>query len=267
MPPPPKGCIFCGKSPTTKEHVIPRWAGKLLARTKPLPSQPGRVVVGVFERWSEGAKEDVKQKWRMNDALEITAKCVCAACNHGWMSDVENAAKAIVSAMMDDQRTMLNTAAQEKVAKWLGLRAIIGQYALPPGQAYREWAQAFAFEGCPPTSWQVRIGRYQGARPAFSHNTSLNRSIMHPLVPFVVKSPGFLFTVQLGHFVGQVLGVRQQNWVVPSQRCFIQIWPHPLLRASAPNVTQIVSVDWPPESWLDDSDLKKCARDPAEPKR
>jgi hypothetical protein len=215
--------------------------------------------VGVFERWSEGAKEDVRQKWRMNDALEITAKCVCTECNHGWMSNIESAAQPIVTAMMEDQRTMLDTAAQEEVAKWLGLRAIIGQYALPPGEASREWAQAFALEGCPPTSWQIRIARYQGTLPVFLGNVPLDTTITHPLVHFAFKSPGFLFTAQLGHFVGQVLASRQQAWIVPARR-FIQIWPHPLLRANSPDPAGIASVTWLPEGGLDDSDLKKCAR-------
>jgi len=266
MPPPRRRCIFCGKSPTTSEHLVPLWASGVLKRTKPPPSQPGKVVVGVHRRWSEGAEEEVNQEWRRKDAPRFTVKCICAECNQGWMSNIESAAQPIVTAMMEDQRIILNTGDQEKVAKWLGLRAIVAQYGLPPGHTSLEWTHAFAIERRPPISWQIRIARYQGTSPMFLANTGLNTTIIHRLVPFSMKRPGFLFTAQLGHFVGQVLGSRQQAWIVPARR-FIQIWPHPLLRANSPDPAHIASVTWPPESGLDDSDLKKCARDPAEPKK
>lgn len=265
--PPQQGCIFCGKAPTTLEHLIPHWAEEVLARTKPPPSQPGKVVVALYKRWSEGAEVDVDQEWLTKNARGLTAKCVCAGCNQGWMSNIESAAQPIVTPMIEDQGVTLDTADQEKVAKWLGLKAIVAQRVLPPRRPVLEWAHAFAIERRPPISWQIRIARYQGTRPMFFGNTGLNTTIIHKLVPFPMKRPGLLFTAQLGHFVGQVLGIRQQGWIVPAQRCFIQIWPHPLLRPNSPDVAHIVSVQWPPETWLDESDLKKCAHDPAEPKK
>jgi hypothetical protein len=267
MPPPPKGCIFCGKSPTTSEDLVPLWASKILMRTKPPPSQPGKIVKGRHRRWSEGAQKDVNQEWDRKDTPRFTVKCVCGECNNGWMSEIENAAKPIMTAMMEDQRIILDTGDQEKVAKWLGLKAIIAQYGLPQGQISPEWTHAFAIEKCPPTSWQIRIAHYQGTRPVFWVTTPLDTIIIHSLVPFAMKRPGFLFVAQLGHFVGQVQGIRQQTWIVPTQRHFIQIWPHPLLRASSPDRAQIVSVTWPPEAGLDDSDLEKCARHAGEPKK
>jgi hypothetical protein len=265
-PPARRCCIFCGKSPTTAEHIVPRWAADLIARTKPPPSGPDKVVRAVYRRWSEGANKDVDQQWLTGDAPQITVKCVCAECNHGWMSMIEASAQPIVAAMIEDQRITLDTGEQEKVAKWLGLKAIVAQYGLPQGQISPEWTHAFAIEKCPPTSWQIRIARYQGAVPMFWTTTPLDTTVIHQLVPFPMKRPGFLFIAQLGHFVGQVLGMRQQAWLVPV-RCFIEIWPHPLLRANSPDPAHIASVTWPPEVGLDESDLKKCAHDPAEPKK
>jgi len=260
------GCIFCGNTPTTAEHLIPVWAGDVLARTKPPPSGPDKVIRAHHKRWSEGAEEDVRQEWfRKKDAPEFVVKCVCAECNGGWMSDIESAAQPILTPMIEDQRVTLDTGDQEKVAKWLGLKAIVAQHALPPGQTVPEWTNAFAIERSPPTSWQIRIARYQGTDPMFLGNTGLDTTVIHTLVPFTMKRPGFLFTAQLGHFVGQVLGMRQQAWIMPVRR-FVQVWPHPLLRTSSPAVAHIVSVTWPPECGLDDSDLKKCAHDPVEPK-
>jgi hypothetical protein len=267
IPPPPKGCIFCGNCPTSSEHLVPRWAIAVFKLTKPPPSQPDKAVWAVHKQWSEGAKVDVLREWRRKDAPKFTVKCVCEQCNQGWMSNIESDAQPIVAGMMQGQRTILDTDDQRKIAKWLGLKAIISQYGLPPGCTSLEWTRAFAIERSPPISWHIRIGRYEGTLPMFWANTPFDTTIIHPLVPFPVKLPGFLFTAQLGHFVGQVMGIQQRGWAAPHQGCFIQIWPHPLLRTSSPSRTQMASAEWPPEIWLDDSDLKKCGRDPTEPKK
>lgn len=262
-----RGCIFCGKAKVSREHIIPVWAAEVLAKTKPPPSRPDKVVVGAHRRWSEGAEVDVSQEWFARHGVNFIVKCVCKECNEGWMSDIESAAKPIVTAMIEDQRVMLDTQDQEKVANWLGLKAVVAQQSLPPAQGFLEWADAFASEKHPPTSWQIRIARYQGTVPMLFANTPTNTTVIHPLVPFAIKRRGFLFTTQLGHFVGQVLGIWQRGPPVAANRRFIQIWPHPLLRGDNPSVAQVKSVDWPPEGGLDDSDLKKCAHDPAEPKK
>lgn len=237
-----------------------------MARAKPSPSHPGNVVVARHRRWSEGAEEDLDQEWFTKDAPKFTVKCVCRECNGGWMSAIEDAANPIVTAMIEGERVALDTQDQEEVANWLGLKAIIAQQSLPPAQGFLEWANAFAIERGPPRSWQIRIAHYQGTLPMFLGNVPLNTTVIHRLVRFAMKRPGFLFTIQLGHFVGQVVGMRQQTWIAPTQGRLIQIWPHPLLRANSPSVAEIVSVTWPPEAGLDDCDLKKCAHNPAEPK-
>jgi hypothetical protein len=259
------GCIFCGNTPTTREHLVPAWAGKVLLQTKPPPSAPGKIVRARHRRWSKGAAGDRDQNWITKDTPEFVAKCVCEQCNGGWMSTIEDAARPILTAMIEDQRITLDIEDQEKVATWLGLKAIVAQHTLPQGQIAFEWTNAFAIEKRAPTSWQIRIARYQGTVPLFLGSTGLDTTLIHALLPFAIKRPGFLFIAQLGHFVGQVLGMQQQAWLMPP-RHFIQVWPHPLLRANSPTVVDIVSVTWPPEGGLDDSDLKKCARDPSEPK-
>jgi len=266
IPPRRQGCIFCTKAKVSREHIVPVWAAEVLAKAKPPPSRPGVRVVARHRRWSEGAEADVSQDWFAKRA-DFIVKCVCKECNGGWMSAIEDAAKPIVTMMIEDQRVVLDTEDQEKVAIWLGLKAIVAQQSLPPAQGFLEWANAFASDRRPPTSWRIQIARYQGTVPMFFGNTGLDTTIIHELAPFPMKRPGFLFTAQLGHFVGQVQGMRQQTWIVPTQRRFIQIWPHPLLRANAPDIAHIASVTWPPEGGLDDSDLKKCASAPAEPKK
>lgn len=261
-----QGCIFCGNSPTTKEHLVSSWVADLLAGMKPPPSAPDKTVVALHQRWSEGAEEEISQEWFTKNAPEFTVKCVCGTCNHGWMSKIESAAAPIMTQMIGGQAVTLDTKEQEKVSMWMGLKAIVAQHSLPPAQIVLEWTEAFAAERRPPRSWQIRIGYYEGERPLLFANTGLDATLVHSLSPVTTKQPGFLFTVQIGHLVGQVIGIRQQARFLRVQRRFIRIWPHPLLRADPPDVSHIASHSWPPERGLNDSDLTKCTKDPAEPK-
>jgi hypothetical protein len=259
-------CIFCGKSPTSSEHIVPAWAGEILTRTQPPPSRPDRIVVGRHKRWSEGNNPDVQQEWLNKEGPSFTVKCVCDGCNNGWMSDIEGSAKPILTPMIEDQATTLSNADQESIAKWLGLKAICAQYSLPSPGADSVWATALAVDRRPPTGWQMRVGHYTGTHPVWMANTGIDFTVVHSLSPFTIHRPGFLFSVSLGHFVGQVVGVTQQTPIATNEMYFLQIWPHPLLRMDSPAMTHIASQAWPPERGLGDSDLKKCARDPAEPR-
>ena len=259
-------CIFCGDSRMSLEHIIPKWAGEVLLRTKPPPSRPDMRVVALHTRGSTDKDAGYDREWYTKDAPNFQVRCVCEDCNNGWMSDIEEAAQPIVTAMIEDQTLTLDTENQAFVSKWLGLKAIVSQYSLPAPTIVREWTEAFARERSPPTVWQIRIGRYTGTNTMHMANTALDTTVISTLSPIAMKKPGFLFTVQVGYFVGQVLGIRQHTLVPINRRRFIQIWPHPLLRSYSPAGDGIASQSWPPERGLDDSDLTKCVKDPAEPK-
>ena len=113
------GCIFCGGSPTTKEHIFPKWASEVLKedpRGLHLPFGLSLVRDGVERTW-EGAKE-----------INYTANCVCRNCNEGWMNEVEERARAFVAQMIRGDRVWLSRPAQKKVAAWCALRSIMARY-------------------------------------------------------------------------------------------------------------------------------------------
>jgi hypothetical protein len=150
-------------------------------RTKPPPSQPGKVVMALHERFSQGAEPEVAQKWLSKDMPTFTVRCVCTDCNAGWMSEIESAAQPILTPMIEGNAVSLTISDQEILAKWLGLKGICAQHALPPGRPRPEWARAYALNKCPPTHWQIRIGKYTGERAAFAGNTGLNATVVHRL--------------------------------------------------------------------------------------
>lgn len=182
------------------------------------------------------------------------------------MSDIEVTAKPFLAPMILDEPIILDIDAQRCIAKWLGLKAIVEHYARSAPPPSERWYEQFYKGKEPPTGWQIRIGHYTGTRQVFWGAADLDTTNVHPLSPFTVKQRGFIFTVSVGHFIGQVIGMNTQAVLTTNRRYFVQIWPHPLLRFGGPVRTLDPSEFWPPEGGLDDTELKKCSRDPAEPK-
>ena len=71
-------CVFCGGTPVTLEHVWPRWVAAILADGGPVQVERG--------------VDDEPATWQQV-SLEVTIRRVCAICNNGWLSELEQAAK------------------------------------------------------------------------------------------------------------------------------------------------------------------------------
>jgi hypothetical protein len=226
---------------------------------------PENVVVGKHTRWSEGNSNDFVHEWTNPNKIAVTTKCVCALCNSGWMSKIESEAIPFLRPMIEDQVVTLDNAAQERIATWLSLKACVSQYAVTPGQVEKRWADDFGRNRLPPTTWQIRIGRYSGQQAMTLGNTGVDFHGKHALVQSSVSQHGFLFTISLRSFVGQVIGIGTRCDIPFRRESFVQIWPHPLLRATAPNLSGLVAEAWPPKLVLSEADLHQCSRDPLKP--
>ena len=92
MDQPPKKCIFCGKGPTTKEDVWPTWLSKYIPRSL----QKYTAAISII---NESGEIVSTRKQIDGDPRSRRAKCVCAKCNNGWMSDLQNKRKSTVLAL------------------------------------------------------------------------------------------------------------------------------------------------------------------------
>lgn len=112
LPRPPNGaghntmrsCIFCDDAASTKEDAWPLWLMRLLGETP-----PGRMDAerGRDEKWS----------WPLaKSALKV--KFVCARCNNGWMSRLENRVKPIICALLSEDTITLDSGDQTTLAVW-----------------------------------------------------------------------------------------------------------------------------------------------------
>jgi hypothetical protein len=103
-------CIFCGDSGTlTTEHVLPRWLFKALV--------PPTADARTYSVWKDRRVQAMK-------GFDLRYRGVCAACNHGWMHDLELAFRSVMlpaltgTAILPGQELTLDQPAQVVAATW-----------------------------------------------------------------------------------------------------------------------------------------------------
>jgi hypothetical protein len=180
------------------------------------------------------------------------------------MSNLESAAMPALTAMIEGRSVILNTGDQEAIAAWLSLKSVIVQFSRSDVAPNHEWVRAFySSDGRPPPDWSVRIAQHKGRTMAQWTEKRFDFTFTHSLSPVPFTKAGFLTTLTLASFVGQVISVRHE--AVPLNPYFIPIWPHPGIRGEPAEVGLGYSKRWPPERWLDESKLTKSGEDMSEP--
>lgn len=99
-------CIFCDNRAGSREHLWPQW---IFARRD----------FGAFRLQRANGPEVV-----LNDT-GLTVKTVCAACNTGWMSKLEEEIKPVLAPMFDDTSITLNKVQQRLLAVWITKMAFL----------------------------------------------------------------------------------------------------------------------------------------------
>lgn len=112
-------CLFCEGRATTREHVLPRWAGSALAAGEP---EAIRQLITV------GTGRPI-ERVRTGLLFSGTAKVVCATCNNGWMSRLETSARAVLTPMIQGEGILLDWNAQRTLAAWALKTASVADHA------------------------------------------------------------------------------------------------------------------------------------------
>lgn len=106
-----QACLFCGcalKGKRTTEHVFPDW---LLKARRLSQHEIERVVIG------RDGKEKTRRKAHVLDKIRLGP--VCGDCNSGWMSDLEDKAKKVLTPLFDVKSIpKLKPAKREVLALW-----------------------------------------------------------------------------------------------------------------------------------------------------
>ena len=123
--PPKRVCFFCDETKLTREHLWPNW------------------IVRLFEEhtsWTAGSaliESGQSREW-LQSTMESKSKCVCKACNEGWMSNLEQSVKPILAPLIvgSENAKRLSGEEQRILASWVILRSMIWESQAPEKSRY-----------------------------------------------------------------------------------------------------------------------------------
>jgi hypothetical protein len=140
-------CIFCGaKPPLSHEHVFGEWLRKL-----------DHTGEGVHELIPGDGGEPIVQRGRGIFTRKL--KIVCGACNHGWMSEIEKAAKPLLMQMFNSQSQIsLSAHDQLALARWAFKTAVVARYVADKSTFPAAHRREFYTTNDPPQHAQIWIG-------------------------------------------------------------------------------------------------------------
>lgn len=101
-------CVFCGSNAKlTREHVFARWLRDYFPR------------IGESEYLRRQVDFDADQVHaRPGRSFDMVVRDYCAACNNGWMSDLEVAVEPILGPMLNGEERILTAPEQHTLATW-----------------------------------------------------------------------------------------------------------------------------------------------------
>jgi hypothetical protein len=230
-------CAFCGTSgKLTGEHVLGDWLSRIGLDLSPVPHAAG---------WLNRMGRDLGT----SSPYRRTVRDVCASCNNGWMSRLEDVAQRVLTPFILGEPGRLEIADQAAIAAWVQKTALVAMlvspeedrakgYGFPPSEYTELYALRDELQSLQAS--QFWIGRYDGVR---------DWSVRGP--PLVITMKGlpdpdlpqaYSMTVILGKLVAH--GVR---FTVPALQVPVTtrqelplFWP-----SSGP-------VDWPAGTIVDD---------------
>jgi hypothetical protein len=112
----PKACVFCGGVPLSPEHLMGNWMNRNPATAMPGPQTH---FIGAIPGLMET---------RVSDQYDQTAECVCGACNHGWMSNMEKVVAPFLTTVSTETVPQFPERSHLVVALWAVTRAMVKQY-------------------------------------------------------------------------------------------------------------------------------------------
>ena len=153
-------CIFCGEDrPLTKEHMVPNWYRREFAWRRPKS-------VHVIEGFREGSGV-YAGKGRIGHAGDIHdrgIRCVCAECNNGWMSGLQEQAMPFLREMIVAGDTRVPAAAAPIIMRWLCMATCVWETADPPTAVLTATQRREIMAGAIPAGWFGCVGRTHDLR-------------------------------------------------------------------------------------------------------
>jgi hypothetical protein len=183
-----------------------------------------------------------ERTWESKKIYTMTANCVCAKCNNGWMSAVEGRTKRFIEPMIEGTVVELDTEAQAAIATWACLRTVIGYYAHKTYKPHpSDWLEHIYKYQTPPDNWFIWTTAYDGNTPARFESSEIGLAPATPGNPERTEyDHGVVTSILIGYLALKVFGFRYGRTSEPGADAALRIWP------SSPLI-----YIWPPPAYLE----------------
>jgi hypothetical protein len=231
MSKPAGSCIFCGGRPLTHEHIWAEWIHPYVSRK--LDSYTAREEV----HWPTRIDRTIRKK--AGDPHSRRVRCVCRACNNGWMSALQQQVRPVLQPVLGGKPFELTRRSRRLLTVWIAMAVMTGEFSQPAGVAIEQSDRAFLLHNRRlPFHWRIWIGRYidpQG-RPIYEHSSVPIFPLNHPKVEI---GPQLVANTQTTAFsAGQLFAfaasssVESGRWQInrlpipaPISAKLVRIWP------------------------------------------
>lgn len=225
----PEGCIFCGNTPLTGEHIFANWMRQYL---DPSATRTNHSVFK-YRAHSDGTNELVEVgpgvADRAGDHRSRKLHIVCGPCNNGWMSRMQEEVKPILVPMLQGNWSRLSNDDQEKLGAWATMTAYVWEAAEPSlVTSTANERRRFMERKKPGYNWLVFVGRTPAKKNSGDQfNRRAIRQVEEPHIgALTVASPAqFLFAAN--HLGDTEQGPVLQSAVSDLLLAYglVQVWP------------------------------------------
>jgi hypothetical protein len=215
-------CAFCGQTERlTREHVFGAWLAEI-----GLGDDPVRYRAGPLNRFGRDLGD--------GPPFQQTVRDVCAACNNGWMSRLEEVAHRVLTPIILGLAGTIESHDRATIAMWTQKTALVamlvssegaraGGYGLPRSEYTTLYASRQSLE--PPAGGQFWIGKVDSAKLAMVWVTPL---VIETSGPAESERPhAYAMTIVLGRLV--LHGVRftpeHRHLDLESRHAMTALWP------------------------------------------
>lgn len=236
-----KPCAFCRQPGASTEHVFASWTSDIV---------PGD---GVFTTSGTG-----RRRTKQSKGLSVISRAPCVACNTGWMSQLEQRAKPLLTPAIQGDQTRWAPAERETIAVWATKTALMADRADPNHYVPDDHFHHLYDTGEPHPSTRVWVTSlvYPPGR------SFLEAAILHRKGLLIesasLTTHGYRITLAIGYLAVQVFGAANAPELTVERTLEIngvriqdflrQLWPH-----------GDETLTWPPAAAFDASALELLA--------
>lgn len=184
-------CLFCGRVPTSSEHAMPLWTGRVI---------PGN------SRWIhrhvERHGDDPIREWT-KDAPDLKCNVPCGPCNVGWMSQLEDRAMPVLTPLIEGRPTRLEPHNLELISFWALKTSLMLDRCSDASRQnipVQEFSDLYKSQSVLPSA-HIWIGKCDAARGSWFQARTLDLDTGDR------TTRGYGATLWVGHLVFQVISI------------------------------------------------------------